>query len=77
MRPGPGAAPLPPPFGQRTTGLRDGGWLDIYGSPLTYAATITERFRRTNFGTLKIDVADLIEFVCQENERSTPHMVGR
>jgi hypothetical protein len=88
----------------RTTGLRDGGWLDIYGSPLTDAATITERFRRTNFGTLKIDVtiddpkaytapftvrvnqklmvdgrvdADLIEFVCQENERSTPHMVGK
>ena len=88
----------------RTTNLRDGGWLDIDGSPLTDAATLTERFRRPNYGTLKIDVtiddpkaytapftvrvnqklmvdgrldADLIEFICQENERSTPHMVGK
>jgi len=88
----------------RTTGLRDGGWLDINGSPLTDAATITERFRRTSYGTLKIDVtiddpkaytapftvrvnqklmvdgrldADLIEFICAENERDTKHMVGK
>src|SRR5215510_6885466 len=39
-----------------TTGLRDGGWLDIQGSPLTDAAKVTERFRRTNFGTLLVDV---------------------
>ena len=39
-----------------TTGLRDGGWLDIDGSPQTDAAKITERFRRLNYGTLKIDV---------------------
>jgi len=39
-----------------TTGLRDGGWLDINGSPLTDAATITERYRRLNYGTMKIDV---------------------
>jgi hypothetical protein len=39
-----------------TTGLRDDGWLDIEGSPLTDAATITERYRRVNYGTLKIDV---------------------
>jgi len=29
-----------------TTHFRDGGWLDLIGSPLTEAATITERFRR-------------------------------
>ena len=87
-----------------TVGLRDNGWLDIDGTPQTDAAKITERFRRLNYGTLKIDVtiddpkaytapfsvrvnqkimvdgltdADLIEFICAENERSTPHMVGK
>ena len=39
-----------------TTNLRDGGWLDINGSPQTEAAKITERFRRPNFGTLEIEV---------------------
>jgi hypothetical protein len=39
-----------------TTGFRDGGWLDIIGNPLTDAATLTERFRRPNYGTLEIDV---------------------
>jgi hypothetical protein len=84
-----------------TTGLRDGGWLDINGSPLTDAATITERYRRLNYGTMKIDVtindpkaytapfsvrvnqklmvdervdADLIEFICAENEKDVEHM---
>jgi hypothetical protein len=84
-----------------TTGLRDNGWLDIDGSPQTDKATITERFRRLNYGTLKIDVtiddpkaytapfsvrvnqklmlddtldADLIEFICGENEKDVEHM---
>jgi hypothetical protein len=39
-----------------TTGLKDDGWLDIIGNPLTDAAKLTERFRRPNFGTLEIDV---------------------
>jgi hypothetical protein len=39
-----------------TTGLRDDGWLDIDGSPLTDAATITERFRRVSYGRMEIDV---------------------
>jgi hypothetical protein len=39
-----------------TTGLRDGGWLDVNGSPFTDAARITERFRRVNFGRMAIDV---------------------
>jgi len=84
-----------------TTGLRDGGWHDIDGSPQTDAAKITERYRRLNYGTLKIDVtiddpkaytapfsvrvnqklmvddkldADLIEFICAENEKDVEHM---
>jgi hypothetical protein len=39
-----------------TTHFRDGGWLDINGSPLTDAARMTERFRRPNYGTLTIEV---------------------
>jgi len=39
-----------------TTGLRDDGWLDIIGSPLTDAAKITERFRRVSYGRMEIDV---------------------
>jgi hypothetical protein len=84
----------------RTKGLRDGGWLDIYGSPLTDAATITERFRRLNYGTMKIDVTiddpkaytkpftvrvnqrimpqgEIIEFICNENNKAPQLMVGK
>jgi hypothetical protein len=39
-----------------TTGVRDGGWLDVNGSPFTDQARITERFRRPTFGRLEIDV---------------------
>jgi hypothetical protein len=87
-----------------TSGFRDGGWLDIDGSPLTDAAKMTERWRRPNFGTMQIDVtiddpkaytrpfsvrvhhklmvdshldADLIEFVCQENNQAPRLMVGK
>jgi hypothetical protein len=40
-----------------TTGFRDGAvWLDGFGSPLTDAAKITERFRRPSFDTLAIEL---------------------
>jgi hypothetical protein len=39
-----------------TTSFRNDGWLDIWGSPLTDAAKMTERYRRVNFGVLEIDV---------------------
>jgi hypothetical protein len=82
-----------------TTGLRDDGWLDVNGAPLTDEAKVTERIRRVSYGQLEIDVTvddpkaytrpwtartirqqllpddELIEFVCQENEKSTPHFV--
>ncbi|HXD75453.1 MAG TPA: hypothetical protein VN628_17025 [Vicinamibacterales bacterium] len=38
----------------RSNGFRDDLWLDSNGSPMTAAATITERFRRPNFGSLEI-----------------------
>jgi hypothetical protein len=39
-----------------TTNFRDGGWLDVQGSPLTDAGRIIERFRRPDYGHLEIDV---------------------
>ncbi len=36
--------------------FRNGGWLDVHGSPLTDKAKITERFRRLDFGHLQIDI---------------------
>jgi len=36
--------------------FRGDGWLDFNGSPTTEQLKITERYRRTNYGTLEIDV---------------------
>jgi len=35
--------------------FRDDGWLDINGSPLTDQATMTERYTRPTYGTLRSD----------------------
>jgi hypothetical protein len=40
----------------QTTGFRDGAWADFYGSPLTEAAKVTERFRRSDYRTLEVDL---------------------
>lgn len=84
----------------QSNGFRDGLWLDSNGSPLTDAGTITERFRRPNYGTLTIAITvddpkaytapwtatlnqflvldtDLLDYVCQENEKDVRHLVGR
>ena len=37
-------------------GYRDDQTLDLAGSPLTNSARVTERFRRTSFGRLEIEV---------------------
>ena len=39
-----------------TTNLRDLGWLDVNGAPITSEGRIVERFRRPTAGTLEIDV---------------------
>ena len=82
----------------QTNGLKDGGWLDVVGSPFTDAAKVTERIRRVNVGSLEIEVGvddpnaytkpwsvtvkqrlmpdnELMEFICNENERSSSHFV--
>jgi len=40
----------------RTTGFRDGLWLDMSGSPMTDAAVMTERFQRPTYGRLDIQI---------------------
>ena len=40
----------------QTIGLRNDTWLDRNGSPSTDAARITERYRRSNYGRLDIEV---------------------
>jgi hypothetical protein len=84
----------------QSNGFRDDLWLDSNGSPMTSAATITERFRRPDFGHLEIALtvddpkaytrpwtvtlkqtivadSDLLDYVCQENEKDVPHLVGK
>jgi hypothetical protein len=39
-----------------TNNLRDDGWLDIIGTPLTDAARLTERFRRVSVGRMEVDI---------------------
>jgi len=39
-----------------SNGFESGQWLDRAGSPLTESATITEKFRRPNYGTLEIEM---------------------
>ena len=39
-----------------TNNLKDDGWLDVRGSPLTDQAKISERFRRVSYGKLEIDI---------------------
>ncbi len=38
-------------------GFRDDQWLDAAGSPLTEAAKVTERFRRTDYGHMQIQIS--------------------
>jgi hypothetical protein len=84
----------------QTVGFRNDLWADTSGTPLTDSATVTERFRRRNFGNLEIEVTvndpkaytspwtvkinhhlkldtELLEFVCLENEKDQPHLVGK
>jgi hypothetical protein len=39
-----------------TTHFRDGGWLDMSGSPLTDSAKVVERYRRPSYGWMEIDI---------------------
>jgi hypothetical protein len=83
-----------------TSGFNGKTWLDQAGHPATESLHVTERFRRPDFGHLKIEVTindpkaytkpwtitegmqlladtDLLEFVCNENNRDIPHLVNK
>ena len=40
----------------RTAGFREDLWIDMSGAPMTNAATMTERLRRPNYGTLELEI---------------------
>jgi hypothetical protein len=40
----------------QTIGFMEGLWLDMAGSPMTDAAKMTERIRRSNYGTLEVEI---------------------
>ena len=40
----------------QSNGFRDGIWLDASGSPMTEAARMLEKFRRSRYGTLEIEI---------------------
>ena len=40
----------------QTAGFRDDLWMDLGGSPMSDAATMTERIRRPDYGTLEIEI---------------------
>jgi len=82
-----------------TSGFNDRTWLDYTGHPHSEALTVTERFSRTDFGEMQLEMTfedpktytrpwtisvpvhfvpdtEMLEFVCNENERDRHHMVG-
>jgi hypothetical protein len=83
----------------QSTGFNDKSWLDMVGHPHSEYLQVTEKFHRTDFGHMKLDVTytdpetltrpltisvavnyapdtDLIEYVCNENEKDTDHLVA-
>jgi hypothetical protein len=85
-------------FIAESTGFNDRTWLDVDGHPHTDALRVTERYRRPDFGHLRIEITfedrkaytrpwtirleatfaadtELLESVCNENEKSLQHFV--
>jgi hypothetical protein len=81
-------------------GFEENNWLDNGGHPGTEALHLTERFHRTDFGHIDLQMTiddpkaytkpwtvklqfnatpdtELIEYVCDENEKDVQHLVGK
>jgi hypothetical protein len=82
-----------------TRGFNGKAWLDQVGKPSTEQLRVIERYRRTDFGHLEIEITiddpgaytkpwtvtqratllpdtELLEFVCNENNRDLQHLPG-
>lgn len=82
-----------------SSGFNDKTWLDMVGHPHSESLRVTEKFHRTDFGHMQVQVTyddpetltrpisislavnyapdtDMIEYVCNENERDTDHLIG-
>ncbi|HEX4278141.1 MAG TPA: hypothetical protein VHZ74_22460 [Bryobacteraceae bacterium] len=82
-----------------TAGFNDKTWLDMVGHPHSERLRVTEKFRRTDFGHMQVQVTyddpetmtrpltisvavnyaadgDMLEYVCNEDEQDTKHLVG-
>ena len=85
-------------FVVESAGFNDRTWLDVDGHPHTEALRVTERYRRADFGHMRIEMTfadprtytrpwtirldatlapdtELLESVCNENEKSLQHFV--
>jgi|SRR5579871_1254522 len=83
----------------QSAGFNDKTWLDMVGHPHSESLRVTEKFRRTDFGHMQVQVTyedpetltrpltmsvavdyaadgDMLEYVCNEDERDTEHLVG-
>jgi hypothetical protein len=84
----------------QTAGYNDRTWLDLSGHPHSDALRVTERYRRSDFGHMDLQMTfedpkayrqpwtiavkatyvpdtELLEYVCNENEKDGHHLVGR
>ena len=82
-----------------TAGFNDKTWLDMVGHPHSERLHVTEKFHRTDFGHMQLQVTyddpetmtrpltmsvgvtfaadgDMLEYVCNEDEQDTNHLVG-
>lgn len=82
----------------QSAGFNDKTWLDMVGHPHSEYLKVTERFHRTDFGHMQVQVtyddpealtkpitisvavhywpdSDLLEYVCNEDERDTKHLI--
>jgi len=83
-----------------SSGFNGKGWMDTNGHPTTDALHLIEKYRRTDFGHLNVEITiddpkaytkpwtvnevavyqpdtELLEYICEENNRDVGHFVGK
>ena len=87
-------------FVVESNGFNGKGWMDTNGHPTTEALHLIERYHRTDFGHLEVEIniddpkaytkpwtvkeiavyqpdTELLEYICEENNRDVGHFVGK